>query len=263
MIPVAQITNWRRDAPWANDDDVEQDLLISRAVVDLFNDPFLYQRLAFRGGTALHKLMLVPATRYSEDIDLVYLRNEPIGQVFDHIRDALSWFELPPRFEIGIFPKLHFRFVTASGVNRRIKVEIATREAFSAERVIDVPYRVASTYFTGQTRARTFAIEELLATKLRAHLQRNKGRDLYDLWYAATQRTLDFAAIFRTFLGYWDATAPRRLTRDQVQQDFDRKKRAGIFGQVAPLLVPGTPYEPGDAAAWFEETVLPLFPPAL
>ena len=260
MIPAAQITNWRQHAPWANDDDVEQDLLISRAVVDLFNDPLLYDRHAFRGGTALHKLILVPATRYSEDIDLVYLRNEPIGQVFDHIRSALSWFELKPKSDIGMFPKLYFRFVTQSGVSRRIKVEIATREAFSAERVIDLPHSVTSTYFTGRTQARTFAIEELLATKLRAHLQRDKGRDLYDLWYAATNRDLDFAAIYQTFLGYWDATGLKRLTRGQVQQDHDRKKKAGIFEQVAPLLVPGHPYEPSVAAAWFEAAVLPSFP---
>ena len=260
MIPSAQITNWRQAAPWANDDDVEQDLLISRAVVDLFNDPFLYDRLAFRGGTALHKLSLVPATRYSEDIDLVYLRNEPIGQVFDHIRDALSWFELKPKSEIGMFPKLYFRFVTQSGVSRRIKVEIATRDASSAERVLDVPYGLTSTYFTGQTNVRTFTIEELLATKLRAHLQRNKGRDLYDLWYAATNRNLDFSAIYQIFLGYWDATGLKRLTRGQVQQNFDRKKVAGIFEQVAPLLAPGNPYQPSDAEAWFEATVLPSFP---
>ena len=64
-----------------------------------------------------------------------------------------------------MFPKLYFRFVAQSGVTRRIKVEIATRESFSAECVIDVPYKVTSPYFSGQTRARTFAIEELLATK--------------------------------------------------------------------------------------------------
>lgn len=260
MIPAAQITNWRQSAPWASDDDVEQDLIISRAIVDLFNDPFLRERLAFRGGTALHKLVVVPATRYSEDIDLVFLRNEAIGPVFDRIRAALSWFDLKPKSEIGMFPRLYFRFVAQAGAKRRVKVEIATREAFSAGRVVDVPYRVASTYFTGDTQVRTYPLEELLATKLRAHLQRQKGRDLYDLWYATTKREVDFARVYPIFLEYWAATGLQRPTRQRVREDMLTKKQAGTFAQVAPLLVPGNPYNPDDAKDWFEATVLPLFP---
>jgi len=47
-----------------------QTLIISRTLVELFSDDFLREHLAFRGGTALHKLYLTPAPRYSEDIDL-------------------------------------------------------------------------------------------------------------------------------------------------------------------------------------------------
>jgi predicted nucleotidyltransferase component of viral defense system len=35
---------------------VEQDLIISRALVELFGDHFLRGELRFRGGTALNKL---------------------------------------------------------------------------------------------------------------------------------------------------------------------------------------------------------------
>jgi len=44
--------------------EVEHDLVISRALVELFSDPVLGERLAFRGGTALHKLFLRPPARY-------------------------------------------------------------------------------------------------------------------------------------------------------------------------------------------------------
>ena len=70
MIPLAQITQWRQIAPWADDMQVAQDLILSRILVDIFSDPFLKKELAFRGGTALHKLFFSPAARYSEDIDL-------------------------------------------------------------------------------------------------------------------------------------------------------------------------------------------------
>jgi hypothetical protein len=74
MIPFDFITEWRSQAPWVSDLQVEQDLILTRAVVDLFSHETLPGALAFRGGTALHKLFLAPAARYSEDLDLVQVK---------------------------------------------------------------------------------------------------------------------------------------------------------------------------------------------
>lgn len=65
MIPVYSIQEWREVAPWTTDAMVEQDLVICRALVSIFSDDFLKENLAFRGGTALHKLYLSPQPRYS------------------------------------------------------------------------------------------------------------------------------------------------------------------------------------------------------
>ena len=65
MFPQVDIVRWRVVAPWADDDDVEQDLVITLALFDIFGDATLASALAFRGGTALHKLHLPPAVRYS------------------------------------------------------------------------------------------------------------------------------------------------------------------------------------------------------
>ena len=78
MIPKAFITEWRDQAPWSQDAWVEQDLVISRALVEIFRLQDLAANLAFRGGTALYKLYLLPAARYSEDIDLVQVRPGPV-----------------------------------------------------------------------------------------------------------------------------------------------------------------------------------------
>lgn len=56
---------------------VEQDLLLSLAMTAIFNDKFLCQQVAMRGGTVLHKVHLAPAVRYSEDIDLVAIGERP------------------------------------------------------------------------------------------------------------------------------------------------------------------------------------------
>lgn len=55
--------------------------MIERALIEIFSDPFLNENLAFRGGTALHKLFLKPQARYSEDIDLVQIKTGPIKPI--------------------------------------------------------------------------------------------------------------------------------------------------------------------------------------
>ena len=87
MIPRDYITEWRAHAPWVQDFQVEQDLVISRALVAIFSHPLLGKSLAFRGGTALYKLHLKPAARYSEDIDLVQINAEPAGPIMDALRE--------------------------------------------------------------------------------------------------------------------------------------------------------------------------------
>jgi len=75
LIPQAYITEWANHVPWQTNEQVEQDLVICRALVEIFSDDFLAKSLAFRGGTSLHKLYLQPQPRYSEDIDLALDRN--------------------------------------------------------------------------------------------------------------------------------------------------------------------------------------------
>lgn len=58
MIPQAHITAWAARAPWAREEQIEQDLILSRLIVEIADHPLLRQELAFRGGTCLHKLHL-------------------------------------------------------------------------------------------------------------------------------------------------------------------------------------------------------------
>ena len=41
MIPRDYITEWRAEAPWVQDSQVEQDLVIARALVENFSHPLL------------------------------------------------------------------------------------------------------------------------------------------------------------------------------------------------------------------------------
>lgn len=95
MIPEYAITEWRNTVPWNASEQVEQDLVICRALTEIYKDEYLESHLAFRGGTALHKLYLSPQHRYSEDIDLVQIELEPIKATIDKIRDVLAFLGEP------------------------------------------------------------------------------------------------------------------------------------------------------------------------
>ena len=51
MIPERAIKEWSEFLPWMTNEYIEQDLIICRAVCSLYNDEYLSEHLAFRGGT--------------------------------------------------------------------------------------------------------------------------------------------------------------------------------------------------------------------
>lgn len=144
MIQKAFITQWGTVVPWSSPRLVEQDLIICRALVSIFSDPFLKEHLAFRGGTALHKLYLEPQPRYSEDIDLVQVNAEPIKETMDHLREALSWLGEPVVKQKKHNNTLVFRVQpTDLGAGEiHLKVEINCKEHFSVFPMVLVPFSV-------------------------------------------------------------------------------------------------------------------------
>jgi hypothetical protein len=161
LIPQANITAWRASAPWADDAQVEQDLVLSRAAVELFADESLTGRVALRGGTSLHKLFLHPPHRYSEDIDLVQIEAGPIGSVIDAVRGKLDpWLGKPIRERGPGTVTLKYRFESEIPPVRpmRLKIEINTREHFVLLGLNQLEFAVTNPWFTGECQIATFQI---------------------------------------------------------------------------------------------------------
>ncbi len=113
MIPKPDIAKWQEHAPWKQFAQVEQDLVISRTLIAIFSDDFLKENLAFRGGTALHKLYLTPAPRYSEDIDLVQIKAGPIKPIMKRLQEVITFFEEPRKTQVkGHGAKALYRFTS-------------------------------------------------------------------------------------------------------------------------------------------------------
>ena len=149
MIPQDFIAEWKKSAPWLETYQVEQDLIISRALVEMFSNSFLAENLAFRGGTALFKLHMAPL-RYSEDIDLVQVHAGSIGSVMDAIQKNLnSWLGTPKRNRSEGRVTLTYRMLSEEGVPLKLKIEINTREHFSILGFEKRNFAVRSRWFSG------------------------------------------------------------------------------------------------------------------
>lgn len=260
MIPQAYIMEWSHQVPWQSNEQVEQDLVICRSLVEIFSDEQLAKNLAFRGGTALHKLFFQPQPRYSEDIDLVQISAEPFGTIVDRIRERLSFLGEPKRS-----PKAHnftliYRFESEFPpvINLRLKVETNTREHFSVLGLQKIPYEVKSSWFEGTCQLTTYRLEELLGTKLRALYQRRKGRDLYDMYIALKQKPdLDIDALLQCYTKYLSFSVGKPPSQREFHLNMETKMQDSEFlGDTTALLRPDVPYDPQEAFELVKTTLI-------
>ena len=251
MIPSSFITAWSERAPWVENKLIEQDLIICRALVSIYQDEFLASHLAFRGGTALHKLYLQPQPRYSEDIDLVQVQAEPIRETIDHLRDALAWLGEPvvkqKKHNNTLVFKVQPTDVGAGEIH--LKVEINCKEHFSVFPMVRVPFEVESTWFSGSCDVLTYELNELVGTKVRALYQRLKGRDLFDVYTALQTGRLDLERVMTAYDRYLRFVASHAPTYKEFVLNMEGKMRdAEFLGDTVGLLRPGLAFDP--ASAW-------------
>lgn len=253
MIPGAYVQEWSGTTPWPDPRQVEQDLIICRALCDIFNDPWLSERLAFRGGTAINKLLFDHPLRYSEDIDLVQVRPEAIGPTVDAIRRVLSW--LGPCRRKAAPHSMHLVFAFAPDADPtsslKLKVEINTREHGSLYGVRGYPFAVESRWHTAKTSILSYEPEELFGTKLRALLQRHKNRDLFDLNEGLVQLSMTAEKVLATF-GHYLRHEGHQITRANAEERMLGKLTRSLTDDIAPLLAAGIVYGAAEAQTAFE-----------
>lgn len=263
MIPQAVLTYWRANhAPWTGDDQVEQDLVISRALVDLYSDKLIADSLAFRGGTALNKLFLPTMSRYSEDIDLVQVRAEPIGPVMTQIRDALKWLGKPRYKQSEERVTFYYSYQAEPPLDKpmRLKLEINTSEVFTVYGYETRTLEVKSDWFSGKAEIKSFSLDELLGTKLRALYQRKKGRDLFDPWICKNLLAVDQDRVVTAFTEYLNHK-DQKISRAEFEQNFLKKLEDAAFREdILPLLREGVEHDFDSAASFMLDEVLSKLP---
>ena len=265
MISAEHLSHWRNKAPWAPDYQTEQDLVLTKAIIQLYSDPLLTNAFAFRGGTAMQKIFFDPPNRYSEDIDLVQVRAEPIGPAIDKIRALIDpWLGKPSRDLKNSRATLIYRFDSEMPPSQRmrLKIEINTGEHFTILKTIRRTVDCDSPWFKGSAEVLTYELEELMGTKMRALYQRKKGRDLYDLAMVLQYfPKLDFGKTVHCFQKYMQHEGAS-VTRAQYEENLAGKlKDPAFLNDVQQLLAPAAPiFDPVAEYKQVEKFFLSLLP---
>ena len=280
MIPLTQpdIIAHETITPWPLATQVEQDLLLCRSMRAIFRDDFLSTQVAMRGGTLLHKVHLAPPSRYSEDIDLVVVGDRPEGHIKRSLRRVLEevlgeprrsqWAELLLAIRNAHRPSRILRMnysvpsITAPGTSLEIQIETNVTERQSYQPVQKIPFGYAFRGEQVQLQISGYDIHEMLGTKLRALFQRDKGRDLFDLYWALThaappvepQRIID---AFNHYLRAEGTTAHRAEFEEALR---GRLNRRGFRTDMEPLLRRDMRYDAEEAATLVQTQLLALLP---
>jgi predicted nucleotidyltransferase component of viral defense system len=249
-------------------------------VAAIFADSVLGEHLAMRGGTVLHKAHLAPAARYSEDIDLVLVKAMATETLDRHLRRVLApvlgqpadsliadvWLAIRNVLQPSKILRTAYRFVPV-GLRREetIKVEVNLNESASLYPLVNVELDTLDD--DGEhlrTVVRSYDINEMLGTKTRALMQREQGRDLFDLFHAwqlseakTTPYPVDGAKAMEAFAWYLEKEGTY-LGSDEANALLDARLRKAAFRRdMDTLLRPGLPkFDVDEGAAVVRDVYL-------
>ncbi len=251
MIQREFIKAWSVEYPWRLPEMVEQDLIICRAIVSIFSDPFLARELAWKGGTALHKLYLKPQVRYSEDIDLVQVHPGPIKPIFIRLGEVLSWLPNKSTQQTRYSNKIRYRYLSEvePQVPMRLKIEINCMEHFCQLGYVHLPFEVKNEWFSGSCDVTTFQLPELLCTKFNAVYGRKKIRDLFDMDYALNWTDVDINEVLGCWRRYRELVQEPPVGQKNFRVNMEEKlKDLDYLSDMDSFLRPGMAFDP--RVAW-------------
>ena len=176
---------------------IEKDYVLGWALFGLTQIP----ALVFKGGTALAKVYFPETWRLSEDLDFVTTLEE-WGKLPERIPAALAEVTAASGIELAVksrhvnpgYMQLKVQYTGPLGKNW-LKIDVTPEPPIA--KVLGRPLsRSYSDY--PQFNVSVESLEEILAQKLRALVQRKKVRDYYDVWRMYQQK-VDQAKVAKLF----------------------------------------------------------------
>lgn len=184
-----------------------------------------------------------------------------IGPVMDAIREVLDGILSTPtrkRAEDSVTLMYRAESEIPPVVPLKLKVEINTREHFSVLGYIEYPFSIESRWFSETCKLKTYGLEELLGTKLRALYQRRKGRDLFDLWLGLTDGKANPKTVVKTFREYMNVEGLSVSQREFRENLSKKMKMKAFLADTDNLLRPSIKYDAQEAYRLIDEQLLQL-----
>ena len=180
---------------------IERDCALSWFLAGLFKNEILKKILVFKGGTAIHKIYFLE-TRFSVDLDFTLKKSVEEPALKENLYSVCDQSYLDSGIEFSLVKLKKTRevrgeeafdgrvsFVGPRGqrtVPQRIKLDFTL-----FEKIILPPKKLPIIHpYSDNCKGKIFAyqLEEIIAEKLRALLQRTQPRDFYDVWFILTQK---------------------------------------------------------------------------
>jgi len=144
-------------------------------------------KLAFKGGTALSKIYFPGKWRLSEDLDFTLIDDIGWGNIIDVLKNEVPGLVQDAiGISISLRPKPHtnpdylqakMKYIGPVNPNT-VKIEV-TREKFQGELIEKL---VPKKFDYPQFSVKVYSLENIIAEKTRAIIERGYIRDYYDVW---------------------------------------------------------------------------------
>jgi uncharacterized protein len=144
------------------------------------------EKFIFKGGTCL--MICYNIDRFSEDLDFNLTEDIDIEYLLSNIRSFLNKYNI--NIDYNIIKKKHFEdcfiyfygplFKNTNNTRCKIKLDFSKRKDYKKTNIIKVNhiYNEFPVFYI-----KTLSLSEIFSEKIRAIMERNKSRDLYDLNY--------------------------------------------------------------------------------
>ena len=230
-------------------DTLEKVMRLERLLDQVNRHPFLGTRLVLKGGTALNLFFYGQAPRLSVDLDFNYIgaldREKMLNERPD-VERALEQIVVGEGYKIqwgaGEHAGRKFYLGYWSGLGTQDRIEVDLNYMF---RVSLVPVELRDGWTPdpdSPCRARLVGLEEVMAGKLVAFLDRVVAKDLYDVATFVSNPPRHDSELLRSLFVALSGTLPRPLTTYALEHlEAFSQKRLEI--ELAPFLREGEPVE--------------------
>jgi len=251
------------DAPYLNDVarqtgfdpyNVEKVLRLKELLREFLRHPFLKERLVLKGGTGIN-VFLFELPRLSVDIDLNYIgqvdrdrmqaERPEVERAVEQIAHGLGYRTQPGKNDWAL-KDFHLSFNNHTSRADHLQVELNF-----LMRVCALPpqlFRATQLADEAPCEFPVLAIEELMAGKLKAMIERSQPRDLYDLFRFAQAGVKYDREVLTKLTVLFASTLARDLT-SYTPDRYDRVEWADIERLLYPLLRSGDRPAPEDMTA--------------